>query len=245
MFIKKPLLLLTLVAPLAAACDDSTGPGGGNDHTHVIGSGILASTTISVDSFHGVKARGRGTAGGGGRVVRVVITPGAEETVTVTADDNLLPFLWAQAQDGQLLVGTPDTGTVHIHTQNEMLFEVTYRTIDAFDLHGVFDPLQGVLVVDAKGIASDSLNVVLGGVSTFTVDGLVDRQVVSVNGVTSYLAAELESRIATITGNGVMNVVLNVADELFGNVCGVGTVKYLGTPTVSVTACPAVRVSRL
>lgn len=238
MFSKKPLLLLTLVAALAAACDDSTGPNGENDHTHVIGSGILTSTTISVDSFHGVKARGRGTAGGGGRVVRVVITPGAEETVTVTADDNLLPFLWAQVQDGQLLVGTPDTGNVHIHTQNEMLFEVTYRTIDAFDL-------QGVLVVDAKGIASDSLNVVVGGVSTFTVDGLVDRQVVSVDGVTSYLAAELESRIARITGNGVMNVVLNVTDELFGNVCGVGTVKYLGTPTVSVTACPAVSVSRL
>ena len=169
---------------------------------------------------------------------RVVITPGAEETVTVTADDNLLPFLWAQVQDGQLLVGTPDTGNVHIHTQNEMLFEVTYRTIDAFDL-------QGVLVVDAKGIVSDSLNVVLGGVSTFTVDGLVDRQVVSVNGVTSYLAAELESRIAKITGNGVMNVVLNVADELFGNVCGVGSVKYLGTPTVDVTACWAVSVSPL
>ncbi len=239
MFSKKPLLLLTLVALLAAACDDSTGPNGGNDHTHVTGSGILASTTISLDSFHGVKARGRGTAGGGGQgVVRVVITPGAEETVTVTADDNLLPFLWAQVQDGQLLVGTPDTGNVHIHTQNEMLFEVTYRTIDAFDL-------QGVLVVDAQGIASDSLNVVLGGVSTLTVDGLVDRQVVSVNGVTSYLAAELESRIATITGDGVMNVVLNVADELFGNVCGVGTVKYLGTPTVSVTRCTAVSVSRL
>ncbi len=244
MFNKKPLLLLTVVAALAAACDDSTGPGGGNDHTHVIGSGILVSTTISVDSFHGVKARGRGTADGGGGVVRVVITPGAEETVTVTADDNLLPFLWAQVQDGQLLVGTPDTGNLHIHTQNEMLFEVTYRTIDAFDLHGVFD-LQGVLVVDAKGIASDSLNVVLWGVATFTVDGLVDRQVVSVIGVTSYLAAELESRIATITGNGVMNVVLNVADELFGNVCGVGTVKYLGTPTVDVTACPNVSVSRL
>ena len=39
---------------------------------------------------------------------------------------------------------------------------------------------------------------------------------VSVNGVSAYLAADLESRIAKITGNGVMNVVLNVKDELFG-----------------------------
>ncbi len=74
-------------------------------------------------------------------------------------------------------------------------------------------------------------------------EGTAEHHVVSVNGVSAYLAADLESRIAKITGNGVMNVVLNVKDELFGNVCGAGSGRYHGTPAVYVTTCPAVSVS--
>ena len=233
MFSKKRLLLLTLVASLAA-CDDSTGPDGDDDGNRIVGSGNVVSTTIPLESFHGVKARG---------VARVVIKPGIEETVTVTADDNLLPILWAQVEDGQLLIGTPDSGNYNsgnfsISTDNEILFEVTYRIIDDLDL-------SGVLQVDAEDVRADTLHVVLSGVSTFTIDGLVEHQVVSIDGVNSYLAADLDSRVAKITGNGVMEVELNVRDELFGNVCGAGSIKYLGTPAVYVTTCPAVTVSPL
>ena len=186
MFSTKRLLLLTLVASLAAACDDSTGPDDDDDGQTIVGSGNVATKTVSVGSFHGVKARG---------VARVVMTPGTEETVTITADDNLLPILWSQVRDGHLEIGTPDTGDFSIETQNEMLFEVTYRQIDALDL-------SGVLTVDVAGIETDRLDVVLSGVSTLTAKGSAVSQVVSINGVSSYLAAELESRFVEITGNG-------------------------------------------
>ena len=46
-------------------------------------------------------------------------------------------------------------------------------------------------------------------------------------------------------GSGVMSVVVNVSDELKGDVCGVGTIQYVGAPEVFVTTCPAVSVSQL
>ncbi len=66
------------------------------------------------------------------------------------------------------------------------------------------------------GIHTHELDVVISGVTTLTAEGTAEHHVVSVNGVSTYLAADLESRIAKITGDGVMNVVLNVKDELFG-----------------------------
>ncbi len=231
---KKRLFLLTLAVSLLSACVDSTGPTG----DHVIGSGVLASKIVPIESFHAVEVRAVAFKAGDLRQNRVVITPGPAETVTVTADDNLLPLLLAQVRDGRLTVGTPDPEQIRISTENEILFEITYRQIDELEV-------QGVLDVDVDGLSTDDLNVVLSGVSRLTVEGRAERQVVQVDGVISYLASDLTSRFVTITGSGVMSVVVNVSDELKGDVCGVGTIQYVGAPEVSVTTCPAVSVSQL
>ena len=72
---------------------------------------------------------------------------------------------------------------------------------------------------------------------------LLERCIGRVSGRLALLASSLESRFVKITGNGVMDVVVNVSDELKGNVCGAGSVRYLGTPDVFVTACAGVSVS--
>ncbi len=227
MFNQRYVTAVVVIVSLLSACEQSTGPTVEGDSTRIIGSGVPATKTFSLDSFQRVKARG---------VARVVIAPGPDEMVTVTADDNILPLLWARVEDGVLKVGMPDDDELDIRARTEVLFEVTYRQIDALDL-------QGVLVVDARGIQVDDLDVIVSGVSTLSIEGRADTQVVHVDGVSTYLASSLESRFVKITGNGVMDVVVNVSDELKGNVCGAGSVRYLGTPDVFVTACPGVRVS--
>ena len=80
------------------------------------------------------------------------------------------------------------------------------------------------------------------GDTTLTAAGSVTNQRVSLNGVSSYLAEGLASETAVVTGSGVITAVVAVSNLLDGDVCGVGSISYVGSPTVLLRACPGIAV---
>jgi len=97
-----------------------------------------------------------------------------------------------------------------------------------------------VVGVDASGIDSNRLDVIVSGVSNVSAAGRADRQNVVVSGVSTYRAENLESRVVVVDVSGPSSVVVNVSEELRGRVDAPGSVAYIGDPTVDVDGFGAV-----
>ncbi len=197
---------------------DSISPSGGQ----VVGSGNVITESRNVSGFEAVSFEG---------VARLVLEQSGTESLTITADDNILPLLISEVREGTLFLGfASDTS---ITNTEPIVFTLSVRTLTALTAAGVVE-------VDARGIDSNRLDVIVSGVSNVTAAGRADRQNVVVSGVSTYRAENLESRVVVVDVSGPSRVVVNVSEELRGRVDAPGSVAYIGDPTVDVDGFGAV-----
>ena len=90
-------------------------------------------------------------------------------------------------------------------------------------------------MVEATGLDSSFLSVILDGPSSMTVAGRVDVQAISIGGFAGYDAGALPSREAIIDAEGFSRVTLRVSERLSGTITQRASVQYCGDPTVAVT----------
>ncbi len=200
-----PVVLLACVA-----LGQHAGAGG----SVVDGSGNETSESRSVAGFAAV------AFGGGGRVV--VEQTGAE-SLTITAEDNVLPFLTSEVRAGRLMLGVrSDTS---IRTTKAIVYRVTVKTLSEIELSGSGS-------VEATRIDADRLTIVSHGSGRLTVAGKTDRQDVTLTGSGSYRGENLDSREGTITISGSGRAIVRVSDRLDAEVSGSGSVEYIGHPVV-------------
>ena len=187
-----------------------------------MGSGNVITQSRNVSGFEAVSFEG---------VARLVLEQSGTESLTITADDNILPLLISEVREGTLFLGfASDT---NITNTEPIVFTLSVRTLTALTAAGVVE-------VDARGIDSNRLDVIVSGVSNVTAAGRADRQNVVVSGVSTYLAENLESRVVVFDVSGPSSVVVNVSEELRGSVDAPGSVVYIGDPTVDVDGLGAV-----
>jgi hypothetical protein len=177
----------------------------------------------------------------------VEIVAGAAESLTIEADDNLLPLITSEVQAGALRLGfNRATWRETIRPTQPIRFTLTVPTLQAIDLAG-----RGSL--HAADLAADSLSVHLTGAGTLTLDhleagaldvrldgsgnvivgGRVDDQTVVIAGSGQYQAGDLDSQTARVTLSGTGDVVVWVRADLSAEIGGSGTVSYWGDPLVS------------
>lgn len=197
------------------------------DETTIVGSGNVASEDRDVDNFHGVVAAGVG---------RVKIRHGSSESLTITADDNLLPYLTSEVRDGLLFIGVDPA--IRFRTQNDIVYDVTVRSLDEITV-------SGVMAVDARGISGDLLTVTVVGVSAVVTGGAIDRQVLVLEGVSIYDGSDLQSRLTEVAITGICRATVRVSEALTGKVAGPSTLSYIGSPRVSVTKSGGAVVTRV
>ncbi len=92
------VLLLASVVCLGSACGDNstlTSPSASNND-RVVGSGTVVTASRSVSDFHGVSVSGVG---------QLVLENAGTESLTITADDNILPLLESEVRNGVLMLG--------------------------------------------------------------------------------------------------------------------------------------------
>lgn len=217
-------LAVSLTVILAGCLDpteprDPDEPGG-----TIVGSGNIVTVSRPVVGYHAISLNGVG---------RLIVTQTGEESLTITGDDNIIPLISSGVQDGLLTVADPPN--TELEPSQVIVYRITVENIDAIRISGVVNAsIDGVLTAD--------LTADIDGVTTLALSGSVTNQRVSLNGVSSYLAEGLASETAVVTGSGVMTVVLSVSDLLNGDVCGAGSITYVGSPTVLLRACPGIAV---
>lgn len=214
-----------ILAGLLVGCDTNirhdlrrvTGP------NTIVGSGNVISESRTVSGFNGVSLSGAG---------RLIVDRNGFESLTITAEENILPHLTSRVSGGLLDLGV-ETGK-SVNTNREILYEVSASRFDELRISGAGD-------AEAMGIDSRYFRVNLSGAANVTAFGEADEQEVTISGAGRYDAEGVSSRIATITVSGAAFARLRVSGQLNVHISGAGAVEYYGDPVLHVTGDGSVR----
>ena len=208
----KFVVCMIALAGLVTACIGSTG-----SLETIRGSGNVVTEERKVSGFTAVSLQGVG---------ELVIDQTGSESLTVTGDDNLLPYVETRVRGSQLIISIKDN--MLFSNVTGLTYYVTVNKIDSVELEGA----GNVLV---SNLDNDDWYVNLAGTGNITVAGQVDQQTVEIDGAGAYTADELASREATVEQNGAGMVVVQVREQLDVRIDGLGTVEYIGDPSVTKT----------
>ncbi len=208
----KHFILMIALTGLLTACSGAVGS------VEIIrGSGDVTTEDREVSGFTSVSLQGMG---------ELVIDQTGSESLTITADDNLLPYIETRVRGRQLIISTRENTVFNDVT--DLAYHVTVNTIDSVELDGIGS-------IQVNQIDNDKWQVDLAGGGNITVSGKVDTQTIEINGAGAYTADTLASREAVVRHNGVGLAVVQVSEELDVRIDGMGSVEYIGNPTLRQT----------
>ena len=179
------------------------------------GSGQLATQSRQVSGFTSVELTGVG---------ELSIDQTGTESLTVSAEDNLLPLLTSRVEGDTLILGKkPNTSIV---TSKPITYTLTMK-----DVTGL--AVSGSGTINAPKLTTAALRIEISGSGVITTAGNVDNQSLEISGSGRYLADGLTSKTTTaeISGSGTGNVVASNALDV--KISGSGTLTYSGNPQVS------------
>lgn len=204
----------------------------------VPGSGVIAKETRKAEDFDAISIR---------FPAEVTISQGSKESVTVEAEDNLLPQLTTSVKSGTLVIENDETTwskrvdptktvkiTIVVKNLNEINFSsagtlvVKNLTSDEFKLS-----ISGAGEVTLSGLKVGKLDVSLSGAGTIHADGKADEVNIGISGLGSFDGQGLASQFADVEISGAGSASLRVEKELTASVSGAGSINYYGDPTVT------------
>ena len=179
----------------------------------IIGSGKSITENRAVPQFSGVKLRGPG--------MLYIDVEDRKESLSITGEDNILPYLVGEMEDGILVIG-PKPNVV-IEPRASIVYRVSLRNLNHLALHG-----SGR--VDATGVDSQRLKASVGGSGSLRISGRAAHQTLILNGSGSMDLRDLRGRSCDIdmAGSGLAHI--NASDSLKVQLNGSGRVTYLGSP---------------
>jgi hypothetical protein len=207
---KMGVLFTLLLVSLSVACEGRIGSA-----KIVKGSGNVVTEERDVSDFTSVSLQGIGD---------LFVDQTGSESLTITADDNLLPYIETRVSGDKLIISIKRNTT--FSDAAELTYHVTAAELDGLELDG-FGRMTG------DNLNGETLTVQLDGAGSITVSGEVDRQTVEINGAGGYDASDLISQEASVTHNGAGLAVVQVSDQLDATINGLGTVEYIGDPQVA------------
>lgn len=203
------LITLALTVLLAACAGSSSGP-----VKTIQGSGNVVTEMREVSDFTAVALNGVG---------HLIIDQTGSESLSITADDNILPAIETRVRGGKLIISIEDNTTFSHVT--ELTYHVTVQAIDTLELNGAGE-------VEVMHLDGHDWQTTLAGGGTITVSGVVDVQTAELSGAGAYNAEALQSQEATVHQSGAGMAVVQVSDRLDVTIDGLGSVEYIGNPTV-------------
>lgn len=181
------------------------------------GSGVLITEQRDVSGFDRVSFEGFGT---------LIITHGSEESLTIEAEDNILPRIETKVRGGTLEIGFNTNRWQDIVRPTK---SITY-TLTVIALDGI--ALSGAGSIEANGIDAERFDVTLSGAGSIEISGYAGTQEINVSGAGSYDSGELQSESIDVNISGAGSATVWATESLDVNISGVGNVSYYGDPQV-------------
>jgi predicted ester cyclase len=186
-----------------------------------------------VSGFNRVSLQGVGT---------LVIEQGDTETLTIDAEERVLRRIETVVQNGTLII-RPDRG---FRTKEEIVYSLTVVDLTGIELSGAGQVqmqrletddftlnVSGAGSVVIENLIAETLGVEASGNASITLGGTVDSQTVTFGQAGTYDAANLESRVATVSVDGAAKAIVNVSETLDASASGASSIAYFGDPALS------------
>ncbi len=228
---RKLLIFLPLIALLLMACGLSVNM----DGTMIQGSGNLKTEQRPVSDIERVSLEGLGD---------MTIIQGNEESLSVEADDNVLPYIETTMRGRELVLSIKD----HYSFKRNVTIRYTLKVknLTAVSISGAGNVTSeklnvGDLALTISGagnmkiadLQAQDLRATASGSGNYDLKGKVDSQDITISGVGTYTAGDLESKDMKVTVSGSGNVTAWVTGSLDTRIAGFGNVNYYGSPSVS------------
>lgn len=210
------LALALLCAPLAHA-------------ETITGSGRPATESRDARSFRGVALSVPG---------RVDLVQGAAESVSLTADDNVLPLIETVVEDGVLQIRFRDRRRVDVRTRTPIRIEVKARAVESIAVAGSGD-------VVASALSTPALKVSLSGSGHVQLAGKAERLDAQLSGSGGMKAKDFQAQRGNISLSGSGDAVVWARSSLRVSIAGSGDVGYYGDPAVEKSVAGSGAVRRL
>jgi hypothetical protein len=188
--------------------------GCGSSSEQVKGSGNVISENRTVSGYDSISLNGSG---------RIEIEQNGSEVLSISADDNLLPYLTSDVKGHQLVLQVKSG--YNLSPSKPIVFKVGVKDLKNVSCAG---DTNAVL----KGIHSDDLKLEIAGSGDMSAEGTANRQEISIAGSGKYVGGGMKSRDTKINIAGSGDAVLAVSDNLDVTIAGSGTIKYFGDPQI-------------
>jgi len=182
-----------------------------NTFNKVKGSGISKTETRTVEAFHAVTLNGS---------AEVTITVGPQQSVTITADDNVLPIIETDVHGGDLVIGNRES----YDTKVGVKVAIVTPTLSAFELNGSGD-------VTIVGLSGQSFSAKIRGSGDISADGSVDALSASIAGSGDLKLSELKAKKVDVSIAGSGGATVNAEESISASISGSGDIRYKGSPS--------------
>lgn len=219
----------------------------------VKGSGNVISETRELSDFDKLRLSGVG---------RVEVVRGAQESITIEAEDNILPMLDTAIEEGALDIRTLEG--YDIRPTRPIRYTVTVQGLTALELRGAGDMVgtaftnqalsvgltgsgsiqlsdcpvgyvhfPGAGRVSLDGVQVPAFNAALSGAGQLTVSGSATSQQVMLPGAGQYDARNLISADVMVNLSGMGRAIIQASQSLTVSLSGLGSIEYFGDPVVN------------
>jgi hypothetical protein len=176
----------------------------------VQGSGVMKTETRQVDAFTRIEIRGGAT---------IDASIGKEQSLTVEAEDNILPLIDTTVKNGTLVVGN----------------STSYSSDKGVKLHIVVPSLQGLKItgageVNITGLKEPKFMLDLRGAGNVKMDGSTDELTITLAGSGDVDTTKLAAKRAVVNLRGSGDVKVHAEESLQAHLAGNGDVRYTGNP---------------
>ncbi len=178
------------------------------------GSGVLKTEVREVKTFSTISFKSVG---------KLKIQQTGKESLTIIADENILPILESRVSEQTLYINNVNSSSIDPTNPIEFIVEVK-------NLENLYTKAVGS--IEVKDIQGKRLSISLDGVGSMAIAGNVDVLDLNLSGVGNFNGEELKAKQATVRNKGVGSAVVNVSEQLEASVSGIGAIEYIGSPQV-------------
>ena len=198
-------------------------------------SGKVVAETRGAKGFAGIGLAIPGT---------VVLRQAPAESVTIEADDNLLPEIETVVEGGSLKIRFKRN--LRVTGRPTIRILVSGPVFDSLSVSGSGDILAEALEAGALGVSiagsgdvkiarleAGTLKISIAGSGDVQVAGRADEMTAKIAGSGDIAAGTLDAKRASVSISGSGDVMLRVRDSLAVSIAGSGDVRYHGDPAVT------------
>jgi hypothetical protein len=204
----------------------------------VRGSGMVLSQNRPVTDFDSIEIN---------YPAELTVRQGISPSVTVDAEDNLLPQLDTRVSGKTLIIENNQrdwtkrvspTKSVKITIIVKNLQNIDFSSagtlrVEKFQTDRLELNISGAGTVNLTDLTATSLSVNLSGAGSISAAGSTDALEVDISGLGSFQGGDLASKTARIGISGAGSATVWVKNDLNAQISGTGSVKYYGSPSVS------------